>query len=486
MNSRPSRRDEGNALIIAVMVVAVCLGFALVGIKIASGSVRESGVDRQRLLAVSAAEAGVDTAYTEIMGGGLNPPCTLSQANLKSGPDVAQYTTKITYLDAAGAALNNPDAPGCSVTGTPVRALITSRASTNVLGGGSTSGARAMQALVDLVPVKGNALNKAIFANGSLSFDNKTVITGNQGPDADIYSNTSISCANNENFAGSLAVYGTATLSNGCTFAGNLWASGNVNTSSAWNGSVSGFVKSGGGSITLNQGPGSVGGNLYAGGSITHGACPSKCFPNSSPGNPPQQPFPILRGDATALAAWQAGSAEVGGYTVVTNNNCTDVLSKLRGQYSNGSLAPRVLVRTTCAVPLGSTDLVLANDLVIMTNGSITTGRMTLRSDGSTKRRAHFIVPFDAVATRPCSTPVIDTDKQFELDVTVDLFIYSPCDITYRNQSKHIGQVYGGSNVSIRNQFTMQFRPVPVLGVDPSSQPSLGYTPTVVYKREVR
>lgn len=484
--------DAGNALIIAVMVVAVCLGIALIGIKIATGTVRESGVDRQRLLAVSAAEAGVDTAYTAIIGGGLAPPCTIANGNVRSGPDVASYATQITYYNQAGTALNDPTSPSCVVSGTPVRAVIRSRAVTNVLGGGSSRGERAMEALVDLSPVNGQTLTNAIFASGSLNFDNKTTITGNQGPDANIYSNTSISCANNENFAGSLSVFGTATLSNGCTLAGNLWASGNVLHDSAWNGSVSGFVKSGSGLIKLDQGPGTVGGNLYAAGTIKHDACPSKCFAGSSPGNPPQQPFPILKGDATALAAWTAGSSSLGGYKVVTNNDCSTgsngVLEKIRSDYSQrGATDPRVLVRTTCLVALGSEDLSLKNDLVIMANGGITTGKMTLGSSPTgTKRVAHFIIPYDAVSTIPCSSPVLDTDKQFDLDTSVDLFLYSPCDITYRNSSKHIGQIYGGSDVKIRNQFTMQYRPVPVLGIDPSSMQTLGFTPSVVYKREVR
>ena len=66
------------------------------------------------------------------------------------------------------------------------------------------------------------------------------------------------------------------------------------------------------------------------------------------------------------------------------------------------------------------------------------------------------------------------------------MLVYSPCDIAFSNNADHLGQVIGGSDVAINNQFSMQYRPVPVWGIDPTSLPLLSYKIDVVYKRETR
>ena len=66
------------------------------------------------------------------------------------------------------------------------------------------------------------------------------------------------------------------------------------------------------------------------------------------------------------------------------------------------------------------------------------------------------------------------------------MLVYSPCNISFSNNSDHIGQIYDGSAVAINNQFTMKYQPVPVWGIDPASLPLLSYKIDVVYKRETR
>ncbi len=479
--SRTSPDDEGSALLIAVLTTGVCLTLALVGVGVAQTATRASGVDRQRLIAVNAAEAGIDAGYVAIQRGSASPPCSLSAANIKSGPDTASYATTVTYYSSAGAVM------ACPLGGTPAQALVRSTATTNTLGGGSTRGTRTFEALVNLNPVNGVTLSKAIFADGSLSFDNKSTITGNNGPDADIYTNAAYSCANNGDFQGSVYSQGAITLGNSCKIGGNLWAKTGISTSPAWNGAVTGFAKNSTGTIALTQGPGTVAGNLYAGGAISYGACSvGKCFPNNSPGDPPAQSFPILRRDQATLDKWAAGytagGTVVAPYTVIKDSDCTNIASNIVNTYARSGA--NTLVSTPCLVALTS-DVLLKNDLAIFASGGITTGKIKLASqDGMTQRNVHFVVPYDAVAARPCSTPVLDTGKQFSIAPEVDLFIYSPCDVNYSNLSMQVGQIYGGSSVSVVNQFTMQFRPVPVLGIDPTSLPTVSYTPSVVYKRE--
>lgn len=482
--TRSAHDDKGSALVIAVMSVSVCLALALVGVQLAMTSTRASGVDRQRVLAINAAEAGVDAGYTAIQNGGANPPCSLPSTNVKSGPDTAAFGTTITYYNAAGTALTC-NAAG-NVVGVPAKALLSSNAQTNVLGGGGTRGSRKMEALVNLIPVQ--LLNKAIFADGSLSFSNRTTLTGQNGADADVYSNRSVDCANNENFAGNVYSQGDISISNSCTFAGNVWAGGRVFTNNGANGAIGGFVKAGGGSISLSGV--TVGGNLYAQTSISFSGCSAagKCFPNSNPGLPPSSPFPVIRGDAASLAEWTAAAPDGPGYTRYDyTGDCSGLASAIKNTYARTGV-PTLLV-TSCQVSLSNEkDIPLSNDLAIFAAGGFAATQQNtfLSNVAGQNRKMHWIVPYTASITRPCSTPSITTDQNFGTSDDVDMFLYSPCNISFNNNSTHIGQVYGGSDVSISNQFNMEYRPVPVFGVDLSSLPPLSYTPSIVYKRETR
>ena len=104
------------------------------------------------------------------------------------------------------------------------------------------------------------------------------------------------------------------------------------------------------------------------------------------------------------------------------------------------------------------------------------------------KRDLYWTVPYDSVASRPCSSPAITTSNQFTLSSDVDMFMYTPCDITFSNMNKHFGQIYGGSNVTITNKYAMQFRPAAVFTAPP--WPSAAgarvesYKVDLVYKRE--
>ena len=97
---------------------------------------------------------------------------------------------------------------------------------------------------------------------------------------------------------------------------------------------------------------------------------------------------------------------------------------------------------------------------------------MSFESNSSTGRVLHWVVPYVDARAMPCATPGISTDQQFNFATTVNMLVYSPCDISFSNNADHLGQVIGGSAVAINNQFSMQYRPVPVWGIDPTSPPA--------------
>jgi len=477
--------DAGVTLVIAMMVMAVVISLSIVVIGVAITTNEESGTDRQRTATVNAAEAAVDAVYATVQSSGTTLPCrwpATGSADLKASPDQASAYATVNYFDATGAAMpctaGNLDA---SVT-KPATAVVDGYGTAPGIAGRAAQDRR-MQALINLTPVYGNSLNKAIFANSNLTFNNQTTLTGNAGPDADVYTNGNFTCANNQNFAGSVIAQGSLTVQGTCTIAGDAWAKLGVSNSSGSNGSIGGRVLSSTGSITLPSNF-SVNGTLLASGTITWGGCSAsgKCFPNTtSVPLPPTYPMPILRGDNATMDIWRAQ-----GYTVQDDNNCATIKNSIINTYARAGT--KTLVRTTCAVNFrNDKDIPLSNDLAIFAYGGLSSqNQVSFKSSNTTPRVLHWVVPYDAATSLPCTSPGISTDQQFNFATEVNMLVYSPCDISFSNNADHLGQVFGGSRVSINNQFAMQFRPVPVWGIDPTSLPLLSYEIDIVYKRETR
>lgn len=475
--------DEGVTLVIAIMVMGVVITLSLLILNVAISSQQTSGRDRQRTVAVNAAEAGVDAAFATIQASGTALPCVWPATGTSASnaaPDRATSRSTITYYKADGNPLGHCPTPADTGVNAPVSAVVDGYGTTNALAGAPVK-TRHMQSLINVTPVYDKSLNKAIFADGNITFSNNTTLTGNNGPDADVYTNSNFACANGQNFAGSINSQGAITVSGACTVAGDLWAKNSVSNSSGANGSVGGRVLSATSTITL-PGNFAVNGSLLAGGAINWSGCATsgKCFANTTVATPPVFPFPILRGDAATLATWQAQ-----GYTVFIDNTCGSIKSNIINQYAKKGF--KTLVKTSCAVNFsGDKDIPLSNDLAIFAYGGISSSQqVSFTSSNTTTRNLHWVVPYDA-ATRPCTTPGITTTQQFNFATTVNMFVYTPCNVNFSNNSDHLGQIYGGGTVAINNQFTMQYRPVPVWGIDPSSLPLLSYKIDIVYKRETR
>ncbi len=476
---RQRSRDRGNALLIAVMVTSVCLSLLLVGVVMGVSSSRSSGVDRQRVLAVYAAEAGVDGGYTAIQAAGVNLPCTLASGDVHAAPDTASYTTAVTYFDASGAKLNT-----CPPVG-PVQALIRSTATTNSLGGSGSKPTRVVEALVNLTSVGGGGggagpLNKAMFADNTLKMADNMVVKGNAGANADLYSNTSAYCAAGSNVAGTITSQVDFFGYSGCLVGASVWAGRNVTTD---NNAITGFVKAGTGTILAGTGT-TVSGNLYAAGSITYASCGAgKCFPNSSPGNPTALAFPQIPSDDASLTKWTAA-----GYTVYDDNaSCFSLYQKIRDTYAK--TGTKTLVRTTCQVLFAAdTAVVLSNDLAIFAKGGIQIGSgNTWSSNSATKRNVHLIVPYDAAGSRPCFSPsLLMNTAGVTMSSAVWLFAYSPCQIGFSGLGTINGQIYGGSDVNTSLGFTLQYQSVPTYGIANAASAPTGYTTGIVYKRETR
>lgn len=485
---RRPRGDSGVALMITIAVMIVSMGLVTLVISLAIQENNSSARDRQRTVAVDAAEAGVDASYAMMQTSGTSLACTWPSSGasaVESSPDTATARSTITYFKADGTPLGHCLTSG-DVTGpsSTFQALVDGYGVAQGPGGGTTSSNRHMQALVRLTPVYANSVDKAIFANGNLTFNNQTTLTGDgNGANADVYSNSNFVCSNNENFAGSIYTQGSFTVQGGCTVAGDVWARGDVANGSGSNGSIGGRVLSSSGSVTLPSNF-NVNGTLLASGSISWSGCSvsGKCFANTSVAAPPAVPFPIMAGNSSAAdAEWVAA-----GYTIFEATNCATVKSDIINVYAKKGSS--TLVRTVCPVNFaGDKTIPLSNNLAIYAYGGISSSQQVnfTSSVSGQQRYLYWVVPYDAAPVRPCASPGVTTDNQFNFSTDVNMYIYSPCTISLSNNSSQIGQVYGGSDVSIQNKFTMQFIKVPVFGIDPTSTPVLSYKLDIVYKREM-
>lgn len=467
---RRRRDDRGSALIIVVLTMGVCVSLSLIGVATAINTNKQSGKDRQRLLAINAAEAGVDQAISSIANGGANPPCSVASANVRSGPDTAAYSTIVTYYNAAGGVMPCPVGSAA-----PAQALIQATATTNSLVGGTVGARRVMEALVTLTPATGPSLDKAIFSDSNLGFTNATTVKGNLGTDGNIYSNSDIKCTNNTNVAGSVFSQGSFTGSNSCGFGGDMWVQNNI-TSTGPSFTIGGAAKTNLGNISVSKG--TVSGNLYAGGTISAASsgCPSsKCFPNNSQGQPPRQDFPQLSSDS---APWAAQ-----GFTVVTAT-CANAISAMK---TYGASSTPTLLKVTCAnntpVDLSKQSFTVSSNFAVFAPGGFKTSNNTSFATGNASGvNLYLIQPYDSVSTHPCTANGFTVSNLLTMGSGIASFVYSPCNISFTNHGIYTGQVYAGGTFTTSNNFDMQFKPVPVYGI--TNGPPASYSPSIVYKRE--
>jgi hypothetical protein len=498
--ARRPEGDDGVALFAALMVVAISSSLILIILGYAVSAARDSGRDRGRSIAVATVEGVVDSTYAALQTGTpANMPCNVVPTQvLAAGPDgsSAQATVRYMVKKADGTTLVTADCmPAGYAPKDVVGAVITATGNTAARAG-SPAGKRKMESHVKLTPVyaQDNSLGKAIYASGSLAVTNNATLLGNVGSDADVYAGQTFVCDNSLDLAGSLYVQGNTTFSNTCSVKGDLHSLGSVtiNNQSTIGGRI--ISSSGTTGVALNHPNITAGGVVQAAGGITGdgswGSCVQpKCQRNLSPAPPPppNEPFPILQWDAATQAAWLAA-----GYTnVVTRDDCTEsggLNSATRWLRDEAHLlTAKSVLLTDCAIKLSGEEIKLKQDLAILAKGGFQSTNSTefASTASGTPRHLHWVVPFDTVA-RPCTTPQISTSQQFRVTDDVRMFLYSPCDISFSNQSTQIGQIYGGGNVTVNNRFTLQFRPVPVFGVQlpVSSTVVESFKVDIVYKRE--
>jgi len=452
------RREEGFAMVTAILVSLVVLSLSVVVVNLAIHNSSQSAFDRDRVMAINAAEAGLDN-YLSLLSKNPNPPCT-SSLDVGATP-VEHYDVTVLLYDTWP-----PTGSGqCPLAsgGVPAGALVTAKGKT-VSAGAPVQ--RSMETAVQLTPIFGG-LNQAIFSDQVLNFQNKFTVNGNVGNDGDVYTNGNFGLGNNTVISGNVYAQGYADIAQGVVKA-NVWANDFVKFSSGIQ--IMGNAQSSTSYIQLSNNS-HIYGSAKAGTTITGGQIDGSTTPNSPSGPPPQIPLPQVPYDPVE---WTKN-----GYTIVNFPTCA-----LAKTFINSGPVGDYVVRIspTCAISWGNSTVNLNGNMAIITDGSFTLTQQNNWNGIGDKHTLFIIRPYQSgLPCNPSPSPYdIDVSNNTSFD-NLRVFVYSQCTINFgnNNASGFDGQIIGGQ-VNITNQMVVNFEPITVPGFN-----RIGYRSDVSYLREI-
>jgi len=494
--------DRGIALVVAIALMAIVGILMITMVTVAINESRASGRDRQRSSAVMTAEGQVDSLISQIQSAPVAQlPCTPAGSTTASiGTDTMTITNTVTYSTAAGA----PVTCGAVQTGTQAGLVAIKSVSKSRALAGQPAAIRTVETLVKLTPAYNNTLSKAFYSYGDITFAGTGSITG---PNADLYTNGSVTCNNGTTVDGSIFSQGSVSFNHtNCRAAVDVRAKSGFTTNDA---TVGGSIFVSSGSISMLHGH--LGQQARASGTVTSGtnsgdACVTagKCFPGDmAVAAPPTEAFPQINFDAATQAAWVAagyaitildpsagftcgmfgGSGSLNGKVDNAGKWIIDALS------AAGTMPKTVLVDKCPSHPVkfqaNPQVIALENDLAIFSNAGFDfSGATTIKSATADQHNLYLIQPYAAVSAHPCTSQGIAFNSSVTVQNTISDLLYSPCTIRTANLTSLYGQVYSGGPSQIDNGFNMTFRSLPVFGLSVAGGAINKYSADILYMRE--
>src|SRR3954453_11396656 len=339
--------DEGVALLVAVALTALAAAMMITMMMLVVRENNSTGRDRDRSVSVMTAEGGIDTALAQIPKAAVSSiPCgSTTTTGSSANPEVVTLTTTVKYFDAAGTQLP------CPLTDTMYAAQASVRSSAvSIPRGGGQQVTRTMETLVQLKPKYANDLDRAIFGNAGVTVSNNFDLYGQSGPDADVYTNGSFTCDQNEHFRGSIYAQGAITVSGTCTIDVNANAKTGFSMTNT-KANVGGDVLVANGSANVSSG--TVGGKVKAVSVTPASYCtsnPSKCVTGA--GSAPVPPVIAFPQVGQTTTDWVSN-----GYTVVPVSACDHSVNSADGYLANKgqSLTGKTLLVVPATLPSGCT-----------------------------------------------------------------------------------------------------------------------------------
>jgi hypothetical protein len=464
------RDERGIAMITAVLISVVLLFLSIAVVSLSLHNSSQSALDRKRVQAIDAGEAGIDAYMSSLTSMPDSTACQTIDRDLPTTPP-AHYHVTITLYSAwppvTGSEIPCPAGPGQPLNPAPLGALVVSKG-TAVGPGSPSSVSRTMETEVRLTPIYGG-FNKAIFSDTVLNLQNQLNENGYQGNDGDVYTNGNFTLSNNTTISGTVYAQGHADIANGIVKA-NVWGNNYVSLSSAIQ--VFGNSTSSTSYVQLSNNS-HIYGNAKAGTTISGGQIDGSKTQNSPSGPPPQVPLPQITYNQQA---WTDA-----GYQIANYSSCSAAQSFI----STGATGNWVVrVSPTCALSWGNNAVInIKGNLAIITDGSITTLNQTTWNAIGGKWTMFFIRPYQAGLN--CGTypgPYdITVSNNTNFDSNLSFLVYTQCNVSFGNNNAAgvNGQIIGGT-VTITNNMTMNYVPVLVPGFN-----LLGYNSQPSYLREI-
>lgn len=450
--ARDPVRDEGFALITALLAAMVLVSLGLVAMALSNHSAQQSSSANRRNQAVHAAEAGVDRFFRYL--GTADPTsvqCSIPAETLGTTPMSSFSVTATYYPDSQGIGA----ALACPPTSTPRAALIRSV-------GSSGSVTRVMQSLVRLATTGGASLGPgAIFADRDLNFSGAAQVIGNPD-DADVYSNGDV------NLTGGGTVFGNVYSQKTVELKGGTEVKKDVTSKLRLSISGGAIVWGNARSTTANViNSGTIKANAYycTGGPPGGLVLGSKIQECPSPAGPTARTFPDFPYDS---GVWQAF-----GYTIQNFTTCIAAESFIDTIVS-GSYVVRITAACTLSVKGGT---LVRGNLAIINNGDIDVKGAVTGVPATAGYNLYLVAKFGTA--RPCTANGIKATGGAAI-TGVNVLFHTPCTIdlsggAYATQ----GQVIGG-DIKLLSTTSVTYKPVLVPGLAP-----LGFQLDIAYLREI-
>jgi len=476
--------EEGIAMVVSLMVAFVVMLLATVILGQAIHGSGRSAYGRNRLTAVSTAEAGLDYWYNYLQKTSPSSYTTSAIAGtVGSAPAVGTFTATPTfYTDSAGTAANTLIPPITS-SNVPLSVKIKSTGTANAI-------TRTMESFITLRPIYGG-FQGALIANSGATFGGNFTVNGNSGNDADIFVLGTGAVFNVP--SGLESIHGSIYVPAGSVgppsgigtqvhIYGQVWANGSVlvNHPGAL---IDGNISSTTSSVTVSSG--AVAGNAY----YCTGSAPSNVTGTKNStctlGPPPTQSFPQV---TYVQSAWVSA-----GYTnFQTFSDCTAARNYVEstGAYAatgfSGHNVGNTVVRITPGCEYENSNnatITMNNNLAIITDGEINLSQQS-NWNGVSPLKDLFMISTWPAATCPASGTAGSHNITFgnltQTNNLVETFVYTPCTASMNNNnSSFTGQVIG-TTLSIGNNFQENYKPIVVPGANLT-----GYNQDIAYIREV-
>jgi len=452
--------ERGMALVVSLMVAFVVLMLSTIVVAQSIHSLDSSGLDRRRLTAVNAAEAGTAAWWEDLQTTALSSlDCATKTQTLESGPSEASFTADATFYAADGT--TEMDCLSFSNENYPEYVKVSS---TGTSEGGVP---REMETFARLSPIYGGT-GSAIMSNNGATFSNNFDIYGLNGNDGNVYVlSGNLTIGNSTEIRGNVYVpNGSATLSNSAHIHGGLWTLNAISMTNSTR--VDGDLRTNTGAANGSNSA-SVGGDAYSGSTIGAGlAVGGTRYPNYTLPPVPTLTYPTFTYDP----------ADWADFTISTFTDCAAAKSFITGGSWTGNRVVRI--EAACSLAFSNnTNITVPGDLAIITDGSISMANKTTWNGtvGSVKRLM-FLKPVGTSCAGSAFTEQNNTDYN---NLNVVVYVPPTCSVTMANQNLMKGQVYGGT-VGISNNFSMTYTPVlvPGLGTDIA-----GFHQDISYVREV-